>query len=232
MDIEIIDSLIFLGVPGVSLGIFYLLLREFGFKFDTINSTWAAIIAIIFLLVTGGVTFYGLQQPPSQEPNLGNGKNKITTEGKQEEVFQKRTTEYRQAVAFQISWLVMSILTNNARHPEAVYEQIEVHSKELDINLPNSFRKQIRTDDRGDSVMRLISSLGGQIVAKHPDLTAYFEAGFNLPLDVGKTGGKQIMMHIQSLNIPSKFRNPLSDSLMWINGIHRHFENIIRDREN
>ena len=54
METKFIRVLVALGVPGVALGIFYLLLRGFGFQFETISPTWAAIIAIIFLVIVGG----------------------------------------------------------------------------------------------------------------------------------------------------------------------------------
>ncbi|MCI5192620.1 MAG: hypothetical protein D3915_05770 [Candidatus Electrothrix sp. AU1_5] len=62
METSLLEVLVTLGIPGVALGIFYLLLRSFKVRFDIISSTWAAIIAIVFLLVVGGITFYGLQR--------------------------------------------------------------------------------------------------------------------------------------------------------------------------
>ena len=59
---KIFKALVVLGVPGVALGVFYLLLRGFGFQFETIDATWAAIIAIIFLIVVGGVTLFALHR--------------------------------------------------------------------------------------------------------------------------------------------------------------------------
>jgi len=60
-EAELMRVLVSLGIPGVALGVFYLLLRRFGFKFEQISKAWAAIIAIIFLLIVGGVTFYALR---------------------------------------------------------------------------------------------------------------------------------------------------------------------------
>lgn len=51
-----------LGVPGVALGVFYLLLKGFGFKFATIGATWAAVIAIIFLISVSAITLYALHR--------------------------------------------------------------------------------------------------------------------------------------------------------------------------
>ena len=60
MEAKIIKSLIVLGVPGVALGVFYLLLKSFNFNFGEINGTLSALIAILFLLIVGGVTIYAL----------------------------------------------------------------------------------------------------------------------------------------------------------------------------
>lgn len=60
METKIIRSLIVLGVPGVALGVFYLLLRTLNFQFAQIDAGWAAIIAILFVLVIGGITAFAL----------------------------------------------------------------------------------------------------------------------------------------------------------------------------
>ncbi|MCA9968066.1 MAG: hypothetical protein KC423_27660 [Anaerolineales bacterium] len=62
MESNIIKTLVVLGIPGVALGVFYLLLRGFGFQFETIDPTWAAVIAIIFLLIVGIITLFALSR--------------------------------------------------------------------------------------------------------------------------------------------------------------------------
>ncbi len=77
MDFKLIRATaIILGVPGVALVIFYLLLKPFGFTFDTIGPTFSAIIALVFLLIVGSITAYALhlwapKKPttPSQTPD-------------------------------------------------------------------------------------------------------------------------------------------------------------------
>jgi hypothetical protein len=61
MEARILRTLTALGVPGVALGIFYLLLRQFGFQFSTIDPVASAGIAILFLLLVAGVTLYALR---------------------------------------------------------------------------------------------------------------------------------------------------------------------------
>ena len=62
MEARILRPLIVLGVPGVALGVFYLLLSSFHFSFGEIAPTWAAIIAIIFLVIVGGTTAFALHR--------------------------------------------------------------------------------------------------------------------------------------------------------------------------
>jgi hypothetical protein len=60
MESQILRIVVALGVPGLALGVFYLLLKKFNFQFRPIRDTWAAIIAILFLLIGGGITWYAL----------------------------------------------------------------------------------------------------------------------------------------------------------------------------
>lgn len=62
MEYKIIRALVVLGVPGVALGVFYLLLRNFNFHFAIIDPTGAVIIAVLFLLIVGGITFYAIHR--------------------------------------------------------------------------------------------------------------------------------------------------------------------------
>ncbi|MDX1738764.1 MAG: hypothetical protein R3261_11045 [Alphaproteobacteria bacterium] len=61
MESRIIKSLVVLGIPGISLGVFYLLLKSISFSFSQIEAVWSAIIAIIFILVVGGITAFSLK---------------------------------------------------------------------------------------------------------------------------------------------------------------------------
>lgn len=90
----LINNLVALGVPGVVLGVFYLLLNRFGFKFREISSNWAAVIAILFLTIVGLITFYGLQQ---WSPRSGSSDSRNQPEENQKEKF------------YIISWSVFTV---------------------------------------------------------------------------------------------------------------------------
>lgn len=62
METKFAKALATLGVPGVALGIFYLLLKSMNFEFSRIDATWSALIVILFLLIVGGVTFFSLHR--------------------------------------------------------------------------------------------------------------------------------------------------------------------------
>jgi hypothetical protein len=62
MEDRIIRSLVVLGVPGVALGVFYLLLRTMNFKFAPIGPTASTLVTLVLILVVGGITLYALQK--------------------------------------------------------------------------------------------------------------------------------------------------------------------------
>jgi hypothetical protein len=84
METKFIRALVSLGVPGVALGIFYLLLRRFNFRLSEISPTLTAMIAVLFLLIVGGITFYALYRWAPERPQNKNITNKTTSEPKSE----------------------------------------------------------------------------------------------------------------------------------------------------
>jgi hypothetical protein len=62
MESRVLKALVVLGVPGVALGVFYLLLRQFGFSFSTIGAGASAGIAVLFLVIIGGVILFALHR--------------------------------------------------------------------------------------------------------------------------------------------------------------------------
>jgi hypothetical protein len=70
MEAKLIRVLVALGVPGVALGIFYLLLRSFSFQFSEISPGWTTLIVVLFLVIVGAITAYALHlwQPTKSSP--------------------------------------------------------------------------------------------------------------------------------------------------------------------
>lgn len=61
MEAKLIRAVVVLGVPGVALVVFYLLLHQFGFTFSTIGPVASALLAALFLVLAGFVTIFALQ---------------------------------------------------------------------------------------------------------------------------------------------------------------------------
>ena len=49
-----------LGVPGLALGVFYMLFRVFDWQFPIVPTIWVGPIIILFMLLTSGIVFYTL----------------------------------------------------------------------------------------------------------------------------------------------------------------------------
>lgn len=73
MSIDVLKILVTLGVPGVALYVMFLLFSKLGFKFAQIGPVPAAIIAILFLLIVGFITYTALTKyaVPSENDKSG-----------------------------------------------------------------------------------------------------------------------------------------------------------------
>lgn len=60
METKLIKSLAPMGMPGISLGLLYLLLVSFDFSFSTVSPVWSAIIIITIIIIFSFLTFYSL----------------------------------------------------------------------------------------------------------------------------------------------------------------------------
>jgi hypothetical protein len=58
-----------LGIPGIVIGVFYLLLRRFNFQFATIGPAESAAIVVLFLLIVAGVTVFALWHVLPSKPS-------------------------------------------------------------------------------------------------------------------------------------------------------------------
>ena len=57
-------------MPGVALGVFYLLLRNFSFQFSQVDKTWTVIVVLLFLGVVTVVTLFALHRwAPASHPS-------------------------------------------------------------------------------------------------------------------------------------------------------------------
>lgn len=49
-----------LGVPGLALGVFYMLFKKFNWQFPIVPTEWVGPIIVLFMLLVSGIVFYAL----------------------------------------------------------------------------------------------------------------------------------------------------------------------------
>jgi hypothetical protein len=105
MDSKLLKGLVVLGVPGVAIGAFYLLLRTFAFKFSEIGATWAAIIAIVFLIVVGVIVAFALHRfaPPAAKTQDDGQRRKTERAESRKEDWLQEALDHADAVLQRIN---------------------------------------------------------------------------------------------------------------------------------
>jgi hypothetical protein len=133
------------------------------------------------------------------------------------------------AIAFQLSWLMTLLRIGQARHPAAVEAQIESYSAELELQLPPNWREDVMADD-WEIFMDLLAGIGGQLVARKPQLVPYFEAGFNLPVAAARGELAKLEAITAELDLPDELRKPDPYNILaWLNRVHDHYESVLRE---
>ena len=118
-----------------------------------------------------------------------------------------------------------------AQNPSYVEAQIESYAAELGVELPPTWRQDVQASDSEQAFNGLLGRLGGQLVAKKPRLTPYFEAGFNLVMAASRSDRAGLAAMVSKLDLPAQLREPGEDTLAWLNRVHDHFERALRERD-
>jgi hypothetical protein len=71
-EIDLWKVFVSLGIPGLALGIFYMLFRQFRFNFPEIPRSWIGPIVVLFMLLSTAVVFYSLSLWGPYSNNSGN----------------------------------------------------------------------------------------------------------------------------------------------------------------
>ena len=80
MEHRLIKILVALGIPGVALGVFYLLMRGFNFKFSEVPPVWSGVIAIMFIAAVALVTLFALRHWAPREKLEKHGNDQKSVE--------------------------------------------------------------------------------------------------------------------------------------------------------
>jgi hypothetical protein len=144
------------------------------------------------------------------------------------------------AIAFQLSWLMTLLRAlvwqiKQAPHPAAVEAQIESYSAELaaiegqiesysaelELQLPPNWREDVVAS--WEAFINLLARIGGQLIARKPQLVPYFEAGFCLPAYAGRGDLAALKAIIAKLDLPEELREPDMDNILsWCNRVHNY----------
>lgn len=88
-QVELWKVFISLGVPGLTLGVFYMLFRKFEWQFSKVPRQWVGPIVVLFLILTAGIIFYALTLWAPQNGNRETeNRSNISTTGDNSPVIQ------------------------------------------------------------------------------------------------------------------------------------------------
>lgn len=173
METKFIRTLISLGIPGVALGIFYLLLKRFDFQFSQVNSNWTVVIVLIFLVIVASITFYALHKwhPNSQNstnPHLESEKPFVFKVKEEVVSYEEKMTSlpfdvvkifahtHPVGVAAEYAWLehkypgskviLQSLTTLELIKNSGRYKSGQVHFDVINFKLPDGREKNIYFD--------------------------------------------------------------------------------------
>ena len=142
MELKYLRPLIALGVPGVGLGIFYLLLRGFKFEFSTIPPIFSGIIAIVFLVVITIITIFALHRfAPKQldKPTHSIDETGAKAQQTKSDLFRVRDIESIKFILNEISFVALDNFIDDARSCNLDLEILYFYEGYKAITTSNTF---------------------------------------------------------------------------------------------
>jgi len=136
-----------------------------------------------------------------------------------------------QAKAFEISWLIMTVVSGQSQHTHSTIEVIKNYISEIGINPIKELETYINSKDNGKQ-MDLLEIVGGNIVVVRPDLVDYYQAGMNLLIASAKNNRMKFLEILSPLNIPKNLLAEKENKIVWANDVHHYFESILRNKRN
>ncbi|MDP2876244.1 MAG: hypothetical protein Q8O00_08675, partial [Holophaga sp.] len=142
MELKYVKPLIALGVPGVSLGIFYLLYHKFDFSFSQVPPILTGAIVIVFLLIIGLVTIFALHRfAPKAAISTTSQAEQLTTLPQQEQasLLKIRDIETIKMAFSEISLVALDNFIEDARSCILDLSTIHFYEGYKAVLLSNSF---------------------------------------------------------------------------------------------
>lgn len=105
-----------LGIPGLALGVFYMLFRKYNWHFPTVPRSWTGpIIIMVIVAITGVVVLAMLLWAPASP------RETIPVQGKAQNNPAKPSINYMRLFgAYQVPWVIQSLYVSNAESDESI----------------------------------------------------------------------------------------------------------------
>lgn len=138
-----------------------------------------------------------------------------------------------QAMAFDIGWIVY-LLFFTKPPPSLVLtrkEQVVELSGLCGCSLPDLWFDKTQLEpsqEKTDSFYEFVATFGGRLSVRRPDLTKYFEAGYNLLISVSNSDKNEFDKIVSSLALPEHLKGSGNDLISRSNTIHQYLELVWR----
>jgi len=138
-------------------------------------------------------------------------------------------SELDQARSFQASWSLVRFLSKETS-AAAVATEVTGLFEDLGIRPESPVANYLVAED--DSLMRLVSEAGIQLKRRRPALLPYFEAGWNIMLDIVSNNGAQLTAIASTIDLPDNLANPAdaASAMEWANTVAEHFHQRVYSR--
>lgn len=129
-----------LGVPGLALGVFYMLFKLFNFKVSKISVAWSGPLALVFLIIVGGITAYALKLYAPTKENT-------SKKGMQEDISDKDKCSKNKFISGNIIFDERISVPDKASEINLSLEGVISGCNYKNIDLDKNYNFSIKTDE-------------------------------------------------------------------------------------
>lgn len=152
----------------------------------------------------------------------------FVTEVERSRVVAAATITKEEARAFQLSWLMIAVLSGSSRHPDGSLLEITGQAKLLGVGLPTGWQQAILSpEDGGSRFMSCMITIGIDLKLKCPRVLPYFQAGFNLVFLAAKGESADFVNAVRAMHPSLLSMTDTTELLASANRIHSHIETIL-----
>ena len=239
MENNLLKIFVSLGVPGLALGVFYMLFKSFKWDFPQVPSVWVGPIIIFFMLLTSSIVFYVLTlwAPKKNHDNKIDPPSTQIVSSKQKNYGIKEIN----AMSFLIGWYSRQSLLPETAQKKMIFSKIDGYLRNLSIKLEKSSQYYLENVeiDGGIRSQEFTEKVYGQLISIQGENTAlYFGVAQNFALlaaaeqDAIKKGNQirsdkyaEVDELLKYIELPDSLKsNPHNLLVEWYNSLKDYFE--------